>query len=591
MRRKILPLLVLMTFFFLGGKAYDAWVESSSTVSDLAYSQLIELIETGNIGSISIDSQGYVSGDLKRPIGRKAHFKSQISLKDEEDLTKRLLAMNSRPVIKKVSEQGTGLVLGIILLSILLIFILLIVKLASVTMKGRDFSTFAGKRGHATEKPKETFRDVAGVDEAKEELQDIVDFLANPGKHTTLGGRIPKGVLLIGPPGVGKTLLARAVAGEANVPFFYISGSEFVEMFVGVGASRVRGLFAQARKAAPCIIFIDEIDSLGSRANGVQTGGSQEYDQTLNQILIEMDGFESSSGVIVIAATNREDKLDPALLRPGRFDRTTHVYRPDVNGREQILKIHTNCVKLDENVNLKIIAKLTPGFTGADLSNLVNEAALAAAKKGKESVFLEDFEGAKDKIILGKENKSLSSVMTEKEKRTTAVHEAGHAIIALTMPESDPLHKVSIIPRGQALGITSQLPEDNIYNQSKEYLSCNVHILMGGRAAEQIILGRITAGAQNDIERATHIARVMVCKLGMSRLGPIDYSYEDSNNIMISEETQREIDLEIRKIIMEAEKKVKEIIEKHKDKLLKIVDALMEKETLTGEEIKRLIEP
>ena len=394
----------------------------------------------------------------------------------------------------------------------------------------------------------------------------------------------------MGPPGVGKTLLARAVAGEANVPFYDMAGSEFIEMFVGVGASRIRDLFDKARANTPCIIFIDEIDALGKRGSGNNISGHNESGQTLNQILVEMDGFESAKGVIVLAATNREDKLDEALLRSGRFDRKVSVHLPDIKGREEILKIHARGVTLDPQVDMKILARMTPGYSGADLANLVNEAALSAAKGGKKSVSMKDFEFAREKILMGRENKSLSSVMTEAEKKVTAVHEAGHALVAVMMPGNDPLYKVSIIPRGRALGVTSQLPEKDRYNVSQEYLMENLSILFGGRVAEKKVLGNITAGAQNDIEWASEIARNMVCELGMSELGPINFNQKDdspwSNQ---SEETQREIDLEVRKIVNKAYKDAEAIVNEHEGKLRKIADALIERETLDRKEIETLV--
>lgn len=434
------------------------------------------------------------------------------------------------------------------------------------------------------------FENVAGIEEVKEELKEIVDFLKNPEKYTTIGAKIPKGVLLIGPPGVGKTLLAKAVSGEASVPFYSMVGSEFVEKWVGVGASRIRKLFNKARIKTPSIIFIDEIDSLGKRGSVFIDGGTQEHDQTINQLLSEMDGFDKNQGIIVIAATNREDKIDTALLRPGRFDRKVYVNPPDIRGREEILKVHTKEVKLNETVDLAMLAKLTPGSTGADLANLVNEAALKAAKDGKESIGLAEFEFAKDKILLGRENKSLSSIMTPEEKRVVAIHEAGHALIALLMPENDPLYKVSIVPGGRALGITSQLPEKDRYNVSESYLAENLSILYGGRVAEEIVFGKVTAGAQNDIERASELARTMVCQLGMSELGPFSFDKKSDGFLSIqSEQTQREVDLEIRRVLKKAYDNAKSLISTHRDKLLKIADALMEKEKLERDEIEALI--
>ncbi|MCX7823172.1 MAG: ATP-dependent zinc metalloprotease FtsH [Syntrophobacterales bacterium] len=445
---------------------------------------------------------------------------------------------------------------------------------------------------------KVTFDDVAGVDEAKQELQEIVEFLKDPKKFTRLGGRIPKGVLLVGSPGTGKTLLARAIAGEAGVPFLSISGSDFVEMFVGVGAARVRDLFYQGKKHAPCIIFIDEIDAVGRQRGAGLGGGHDEREQTLNQLLVEMDGFESNEGVILIAATNRPDVLDPALLRPGRFDRQIVVPVPDINGRESILKVHLRNKPLAPDVDVRTIAKGTPGFSGADLENLVNEAALLAARKNKEVIEMEDFEEAKDKVLMGLERKSI--VLSEEERKTTAYHEAGHALIARLLPETDPLHKVTIIPRGRALGLTQQLPETDRHTYSKEYLINSICILMGGRIAEEIVLNKQTTGAANDIERATSIARRMVCEWGMSdRLGPLTFGKREEHIFLgreiarhqdYSEQTAIEIDREIRSIVESCYERTKKLLVEHMDILHAIAKELLEKETLQKTDIDKIIE-
>ena len=445
---------------------------------------------------------------------------------------------------------------------------------------------------------KVTFADVAGVDEAKQELQEIVEFLKDPKKFTKLGGRIPKGVLLVGSPGTGKTLLAKAIAGEAGVPFLSISGSDFVEMFVGVGAARVRDLFYQGKKHAPCIIFIDEIDAVGRQRGAGLGGGHDEREQTLNQLLVEMDGFESSEGVILIAATNRPDVLDPALLRPGRFDRQIVVPVPDINGRESILKVHLKNKPLAPDVDVRTIAKGTPGFSGADLENLVNEAALLAARKNKEVIEMEDFEEAKDKVLMGLERKSM--VLSEEEKKTTAYHEAGHALIARLLPETDPIHKVTIIPRGRALGLTQQLPETDRHTYSKEYLLNSICILMGGRVAEEIVLNEKTTGAANDIERATSIARRMVCEWGMSeQLGPLTFGKREEHIFLgreiarhqdYSEQTAIEIDREVRSIVENCYEQTKAILTEHLDILHAIAQELLEKETLQKKDIDRIIE-
>ena len=440
---------------------------------------------------------------------------------------------------------------------------------------------------------KVTFADVAGVDEAKEELQEIIEFLKDPQKFQKLGGRIPKGVLLMGPPGTGKTLLARAIAGEANVPFFSISGSDFVEMFVGVGASRVRDLFEQGKKNAPCIIFMDEIDAVGRHRGAGLGGGHDEREQTLNQLLVEMDGFESNDGVILIAATNRPDVLDPALLRPGRFDRQVVVARPDVRGRIGILKVHTKKIPLSPDVELETLARGTPGFSGADLANLVNEAALLAARKNKKLVDMVDFESAKDKVLMGVERKSM--VISEKERRVTAYHEAGHALVAKLIPGTDPIHKVTIIPRGRALGVTQQLPLEDKHNYPKEFLLNEIAILMGGRVAEELVLDEITTGAGNDIERATELARKMVCEWGMSeRLGPLTFGKREEMIFLgreiaqhqdYSEQTAIEIDREVRRMVMENYERAKDLIKSRVQTLHALAAALLEREVLDALEI------
>jgi cell division protease FtsH len=441
-----------------------------------------------------------------------------------------------------------------------------------------------------------TFKDVAGIEEAKEELQEIIEFLKEPQKFQKLGGRIPKGVLMMGPPGTGKTLLARAIAGEANVPFFSISGSDFVEMFVGVGASRVRDLFEQGKKNAPCIIFIDEIDAVGRHRGAGLGGGHDEREQTLNQLLVEMDGFESNDGVILIASTNRPDVLDPALLRPGRFDRRVVVSRPDVRGREGILKVHTRKIPLGEDVDISVIARGTPGFTGADLANLVNEAALNAARYNKKMVAMGDFELAKDKVLMGAERKSM--VISNEEKRVTAYHEAGHTLVGMKVPNADPVHKVTIIPRGMALGVTQQLPEGDRHNYSEEYLLGQIAILMGGRIAEDTFLGSITTGASNDIERATELARAMVCEYGMSDMGPLTFGKKEEQIFLgreiaqhrdFSEETAIKIDEQVKKIVTAQYERAKRIIEDNRDTMVRLAECLLERESLDGVQIRRIV--
>jgi cell division protease FtsH len=450
----------------------------------------------------------------------------------------------------------------------------------------------------ASQQKKVTFKDVAGVDEAKEELQEIIEFLREPQKFQKLGGRIPKGVLLMGPPGTGKTLLARAIAGEANVPFFSISGSDFVEMFVGVGASRVRDLFEQGKKNAPCIIFIDEIDAVGRHRGAGLGGGHDEREQTLNQLLVEMDGFESNDGVILIAATNRPDVLDPALLRPGRFDRRVVVSRPDVRGREGILQVHTRKIPLAEDVNTPVIARATPGFSGADLANLVNEAALLAARRNQKFVTMADFESSKDKVMMGAERKSM--IITDAEKKVTAFHEGGHALVAALIPHTDPLHKVTIIPRGMALGLTQQLPTEEQHNYTREQLEARIAVCMGGRIAEEMTFGQITTGAQNDIEQATEMARKMVCEWGMSdTLGPLTYGKKEEAIFLgkefnrhqdYSEATALAIDGEVKRIVSAQYDRATRVLTEHRHELNVVAEALLEHEVLDAEQLGQILD-
>jgi cell division protease FtsH len=461
--------------------------------------------------------------------------------------------------------------------------------------KALSFGKSRAKLSSSTQK-KVTFKDVAGVDEAKEELQEIIEFLKEPQKFQKLGGRIPKGVLLMGPPGTGKTLLARAVAGEANVPFFSISGSDFVEMFVGVGASRVRDLFEQGKKNAPCIIFIDEIDAVGRHRGAGLGGGHDEREQTLNQLLVEMDGFESNEGVILVAATNRPDVLDPALLRPGRFDRRIVVNRPDVKGREGILSVHTRKIPLSDDVDVHVLARGTSGFSGADLANLVNEAALNAARYNKKVVAMADFEFAKDKVLMGSERRSM--IISDEEKKVTAIHEAGHALLTVLLPHADPIHKVTIIPRGMALGVTQQLPLDDRHTYSRDYLIDQIAILMGGRIAEEITSGQITTGAGNDIERATELARRMVCEWGMSdAMGPLTFGKKEEQIFLgreiaqhqdYSEESAIRIDQEVKRFVTDNYQRARRLLEERKATLLLIAEELLVREVLDGDQVKRL---
>jgi len=500
-----------------------------------------------------------------------------------------------------VKDQQSSAWLGILfqLLPVVLLIAVFMFMMRQMQSGGNKAMSFGKSRARllSMQQKKITFKDVAGVDEAKEELKEIIEFLREAQKFQRLGGRIPKGVLLVGPPGTGKTLLARAVAGEANVPFFSISGSDFVEMFVGVGASRVRDLFEQGKKNAPCIIFIDEIDAVGRHRGAGLGGGHDEREQTLNQLLVEMDGFESNDGVILVAATNRPDVLDPALLRPGRFDRRVIVGRPDVRGREEVLRVHSKKVPLADDVNLNVLARGTPGFSGADLANMVNEAALAAARHNRKAVHMYDFEVAKDKVMMGAERKSM--LLTDEDKRDTAYHEAGHVLVAAKRDHADPLHKVTIIPRGMALGVTMQLPTEDKYTVTKDYLETQMAILMGGRCAEEIFLKRMTTGAGNDIERASELARKMVCEYGMSSMGPMTFGKKEQEVFLgreigqareFSDDTARQIDAAIRGFIDEGYKSAYVILEQNQEVMHKLSAALLERETLDAVEIKLIID-
>src|SRR5216117_3573550 len=564
--------------------------------AELNYTQFSEQLDSGNIKSLEIVGRQEIRGDFQRPItaqGKSApHF--TVMLPFETDPTW-VNGVRSKGVDITGKEPKPGI--GVIILNlwpVILIGGLIIFMLRQMQQGGNRAFAFGKSKAKllSGDTPKITFADVAGCDEAKQELEEIIDFLKDPQKFQRLGGRLPKGALLVGPPGTGKTLLAKAVAGEAGRPFFSMSGSDFVEMFVGVGASRVRDLFEQGKKNAPCIIFIDEIDAVGRHRGSGLGGGHDEREQTLNQLLVEMDGFESNDGVILVAATNRPDVLDPALLRPGRFDRRVVVDLPDLKGREGILRVHTRNIPLAEDVDTNVIARGTPGFSGADLANLVNEAALNAARYDKKKVQMVDFEFAKDKVLMGVERKSM--VMSDREKRNTAYHESGHTIVAAIMPAADPLHKVTIIPRGRALGLTQQLPTEDKYSYSKRYLDAMLAVLMGGRIAEEVFIGEITTGAGNDIERATGMARRMVCEWGMSDLGPATFGKKEEAIFLgrefaqhqdYSEATAIEIDKEVRRILDRAYKTSHEIISNNKQSLDKIARKLLERETLEGWEV------
>ena len=571
----------------------------SAREDEPSYSEFMQKVDAGDVKEVTIylSPNSYeLQGEYIRPSNRKFHV--PIFKEAAPDITKQL---KEKGVGIKVKEVRSGdwvlILLNAAPLLLLVGFCLFLMR--QMQAGGNKALSFGKSRARllSAQQKKATFKDVAGTDEAKEELQEIIEFLKDPQKFQKLGGRIPKGVLLVGPPGTGKTLLARAIAGEANVPFFSISGSDFVEMFVGVGASRVRDLFEQGKKNAPCIIFIDEIDAVGRHRGAGLGGGHDEREQTLNALLVEMDGFESNEGVILMAATNRPDVLDPALLRPGRFDRRVVVSRPDVRGREEILRVHTRKIPLAEDVDLSVLARGTPGFSGADLANMVNEAALAAARQNRKAVLHYDFELAKDKVLMGVERKSL--LLTDDEKKNTAYHEAGHALVAAKMPNSDPLHKVTIIPRGMALGVTMQLPIDDRHNYYKNYLETEIAILMGGRIAEELFLNCMSTGAGNDIERATEMARKMVCEWGMSDLGPMTFGKKEEQIFLgreiaqhrdYSEDTAIKIDQEVRKLVNKGYTTAKQLLSENRDVLERIARALIEREVLDANEIKMLVE-
>mgnify|MGYP000948637171 FL=1 len=561
--------------------------------SEVVFSDFMDQVEQGQVNEVVISGDN-ISGKY---VDGKA-FQTTAPPKDP-DLIKSLRQKSVRIVV--VAPEQTSWYMSILIswfpmLLLLGIWIFFMRQMQAGGGKAMSFGKSKARLLNDT-KNKTTFKDVAGVDEAKEELHEIIEFLKEPQKFSKLGGKIPKGVLLIGPPGTGKTLLARAISGEANVPFFSISGSDFVEMFVGVGASRVRDLFEQGKKNSPCIIFIDEIDAVGRHRGAGLGGGHDEREQTLNQLLVEMDGFENNEGVILLASTNRPDVLDPALLRPGRFDRQVTVGRPDVKGRVGILKVHTSTVPLTDEVDLKVIARGTPGFTGADLANLVNEAALLAARDDKKAVAMVDFEEAKDKVMMGVERRSM--VISDKEKKNTAYHESGHALVAALLPGTDPIHKVTIIPRGRALGVTMQLPMDEQHTYQRNYLFSSLAILMGGRCAEEICLGEMTTGAGNDIERATEMARKMVCEWGMSdKMGPLTYGAKEeqvflgkdmSSQKNFSDQTAKLIDQEVKTLVMDGYTRATDLLKNNRDVLEKMAQALLERETLDGQDIKDII--
>ncbi|MBF0363488.1 MAG: ATP-dependent zinc metalloprotease FtsH [Oligoflexia bacterium] len=585
--------LVVILLMALIIKTFD---QRQGRIEEITYSEFIDAVEKKLIQEVTF------KGSSQKIFGKyKTDFKNGSSFELTGSTSKETFdILRTNGITPNYEEEEKPSMLATILINwgpmiiLVLIFYFFIRQLQIGGGKAMSFGKSRARMSNENDK-KINFTHVAGVEEAKEELKEIVDFLKDPKKYTLLGGKIPKGVLLVGPPGTGKTLLAKAVSGEAQVPFFSISGSDFVEMFVGVGASRVRDLFEQGKKHAPCIIFVDEIDAVGRHRGAGLGGGHDEREQTLNQLLVEMDGFETNSGVILIAATNRADVLDPALLRPGRFDRRVVVSRPDVRGRLEILKVHTRESPLEEGVDLEVIAKGTPGFTGADLANLVNEAALEAARLNKKKIAITDFELAKDKVLMGVARKSL--VISDSEKKNTAYHEAGHTIVGMKLPKVDPIHKVTIIPRGMALGVTQTLPEEDILNLNSERSNNYIAFLMGGRCAEEIIFDERSNGAANDIERGTDLARNMVCHWGMSELGPIAYGKNKEHPFAgmgqdareYSEETARKIDVEVTRIVTRNYQMAKDILNANKDILIKLADALVVWETLDRKQIDDIV--
>ncbi len=589
LQKNIALWLVISLVFIM---VYHFFNQPRTAREEVIFSDFIELVNKGQVAEVTIQGES-VYGSLTNGKSFKTYMPKESGLVP-------ILRDKGVKIAAKPAEDSpwymTVLVTWFPTLLLIGVWIFFMRQMQSGGGKAMAFGK-SRARLMTDRARKVTFDDVAGIDEAKAELQEVVEFLKDPKKFTRLGGRIPKGVLLVGAPGTGKTLLARAIAGEAGVAFFSISGSDFVEMFVGVGASRVRDLFTQGKRNAPCIIFIDEIDAVGRHRGAGLGGGHDEREQTLNQLLVEMDGFESNEGVILVSATNRPDVLDPALLRPGRFDRQVVVPLPDMKGREKIFEVHTRKLPLDDDVDFGVLARGTPGFSGADIENLVNEAALAAARANQERVRMRDFEFAKDKVLMGTERKSM--IISEEEKRTTAYHESGHAFVARLLPGTDPIHKVTIIPRGRALGITQQLPVDERHTYPKQYLMNALTILLGGRAAEELVLNDFTTGSGNDIERATNLARKMVCEWGMSEnMGPLSYGKKEEQIFLgrefathkdYSEETAEKIDREVARLVSESYEKAKKLLADNLDTLHRLAAELLEKEVLTAEEIDRII--
>lgn len=587
-RNLALWLVIGLTMIFL----FNLFSQPPKRAEEVVFSDFMTSVDRGDVSEVTIQGRNIIGNYID---GRE--FSTYAP--EDPDLVRVLREKGVRIKAKPPEDTPWYLAVFISWFPMLLLIAVWIFFMRQMQAGGGKAMSFGKSKARLLneDQRKITFADVAGIEEAKVELEEIIEFLKNPKKFTKLGGKIPKGVLLVGPPGTGKTLLARAIAGEAGVPFFSISGSDFVEMFVGVGASRVRDLFVQGKKNAPCIIFIDEIDAVGRHRGAGLGGGHDEREQTLNQLLVEMDGFESNEGVILIAATNRPDVLDPALMRPGRFDRQVVVPRPDVKGREKILEVHTKDIPLEDDVNLETIARGTPGFSGADIANLVNEAALLAARRNRDKVGMEELDESKDKVLMGVERKSM--IISDEEKKSTAYHEAGHTLVAKLIPGSDPIHKVSIIPRGMALGITQQLPIDERHTYSRESLLARIAILMGGRVAEELVLDELSTGAGNDIERATDLARKMVCEWGMSeKLGPLAFGQKEEQIFLgrefaqhkdYSEATAMSIDEEVKRIVTESHERAKNLLKKNIKYLKRLTEELLVKEVLDGSEVNDII--
>ena len=596
MNQQLRNLLLWALIFVVVAVSIGLLRKASLKETELPFSKFDQLVEQGQVKTAVIKGTT-VKGELKDPIEGATNYSTSLP-PDLQNYTPKLVGKGI-DVRSSESSSSQYIFAFFYIAPVVALIAFWFFFMRQMQQGGNKAFSFGKSKAKLVNESKNkiTFKDVAGIEEVKEELYEIIDFLKDPQKFQKLGGKIPKGVLLMGAPGTGKTLLAKAIAGEAGVPFFSISGSEFVELFVGVGASRVRDMFEQAKKNAPCIVFIDEIDAVGRNRGVGNMGGHEEREQTLNQLLVEMDGFEPNEGVILIAATNRPDVLDQALLRPGRFDRRIVVPRPDLKGRTEILGVHVRPLKLADGVDLSVVARGTPGFSGADLANLANEAALRAARLGRKGVMMEDFEFAKDKVMMGSERRSL--ILSEQDKKVVATHEAGHAVVASFIPNADPIHKITIVPRGMALGLTQQLPMDDKYNYSKEYLEAEIAVMLGGRTAEEALLGSVTTGAGNDFEKATEMARNMVVAWGMSeKMGPLSYRaesnpfaafWESGARGQYSEETAREIDQEVKSIVLTAQKQAREIITEHKEQMGRVIQALLDREVLDKEEFEALL--